>query len=190
MKNSDASNSQYLSADIPALDSKLGGGLRRGSITELVGSAQLTCPLMARFIKSSLAARRKVGLVDCVHDLGVFRIPFRKLSIVQPTRVRELPIHLNRFSREGFGLVVLNLGSEVWFENGIPKSAVDEDLGFTLAQVQAVVRASSLACLSVADWPVMPGGPTVIRALGRNPETSLADCTVVPAIESGAQRLG
>src|ERR1700722_19643538 len=101
---------EIIAAGLPALGTKLGGGLRRGKLTELVGLSEVSLPLAGHFVASSLAAEGRVGVIDCVHDLEKLGVPTSRLEIVQPCLLQDLPRDLNRFGRKGYDLILLNLG--------------------------------------------------------------------------------
>ena len=165
MKTSSLIKPKLVSFDSPVLDSRLGGGLQRGEVTELIGLPDVARPIIGRLIEHNMSNDARVGVIDYVHDLLELGIPLRELYVLQPSSVQKLPVLLEHFVRNAFDLVLINLGSEVWFENQIPRSAVDDDLRFALAQIDVTLQRSNPACLVCAEGAIMPGDPTVIRLL-------------------------
>lgn len=159
------SNPRVISTGLPALDCKIDGGLRLGRITELVGPAQLTHVIAQSCIASSARDGRPVAVIDYVHDIGVSAITLANAVFCQPDNLAILPRLVARFIAADVALIVVFIGGEVTFHRGVPHSAVDRNLTKALQQLQWGLASGDAACLAISDQPVMPNGPTVIRAV-------------------------
>jgi hypothetical protein len=183
MQNIKLKKQELLSLGHTGLDLKLGGGLRPGRVTELVGPSELTHAVVESCIEVARNGGRSVGIIDYVHDLKLPAGFLSEIPIAQPGRVSDLSKYVGKMAVPGLDLIILFLGDEISFHDGRARSTVEWEADLCLKQIRWSLASAGTACLVVSDWPVMPDGPTVLRAV---PVTNSADrfsIEVIPSLE-------
>jgi hypothetical protein len=183
MQNTKTRKQEYVSVGHPVLDSKLGGGLRPGRITELVGPADQTHPIAFACMSGAIRGGQLVAAIDFVHDLRMDVNSLPGLTIVQPDRMRDLSKIVGRLAFPGMDLIVLFLGDEISFHDGKPRCQVDWEADLCLRQIRWSLASADSACLVVTDYPVMPDGPTVVRVLPGRLASDQARFEVIHSLE-------
>jgi hypothetical protein len=165
MQNTKTRKQEFVSVGHPLLDSKLGGGLRPGRVTELVGPADQTHPIAFACMSEAIRGGQLVSAIDFVHELQMDVSSLLGLTIVQPEKMRDLSKVVGKLAFPGMDLIVLFLGDEISFHDGKPRCQIDWEADLCLRQIRWSLASAGTACLAVTDYPVMPDGPTVVRAL-------------------------
>ena len=181
--DSAAANPRVISTGLPALDSKIDGGLRLGRVTELVGPAPLTHLIAQSCIASNTRNGRPVAIIDYVHDIGVSATSLANTILCQPDNLAILPRLVSRLIAAGVALIVIFIGDEVRFHRGIPQSTVDRNLTKVLQQLPWGLASGNAACLAITEQPIMPNGPTVIRAVSVQPENGRLCLEITAALD-------
>ena len=166
---------------VAALDAQLGGGLPRGEVSEIAGSASTgRSTLLCRILAAAAHRGEAVGLVDALDrfdpetaepfGLNLSRLLWvRGVGAVRPTEtVRELAIDkalkaFNLVLRCGnFGIVALDIAD-------LPPAAFRHIPFTTWMRFQRIVENSSTVCLIVAPQPVGRSAGGVTLLLERRP---------------------
>jgi hypothetical protein len=179
MQNIKLKKQELLSLGHTGLDLKLGGGLRPGRVTELVGPSDLTHAVVESCIEAARNGGRSVGIIDYVHDLKLPAGFLSEIPIAQPGRVSDLSQYVGKMAVLGLDLIILFLGDEISFHDGRARSPVEWEADLCLKQIRWSLASAATACLVVTNWPVMPDGPTVIKMQpdGSVPGGARADVT-------------
>jgi recombination protein RecA len=153
----------------PALDIMLGGGLRRGHLSEVVGAASTgRTTLMSRVLAASTARGEVTAIVDVSDTFDPLSAATRGVDLRRVLWVRDTgdPARaLKAFSMilqaGGFGVVVLDLGD-------VPSAGLRRFPTSTWMRVARMVEGSQTVALLVGSDRIArsPGGVTIALAAG------------------------
>jgi recombination protein RecA len=153
----------------PALDIMLGGGLRRGHLSEVVGAASTgRTTLMSRVLAASTARGEVTAIVDVSDTFDPLSAATRGVDLRRVLWVRgtgDPARALKAFSMilqaGGFGVVVLDLGD-------VPSAGLRRFPTSTWMRVARLVEGSQTVALLVGSDRIArsPGGVTIALAAG------------------------
>ena len=171
--NKSQSNRSFsaISTGLAYLDSALSGGLRRGHITQVAGTAVLIELMLTQLMDAHAGKGICTACIDYTHELphALERNP--NVSFCQPDEVTSLPVLIAEIASYRQDIIMVTLGDAITLnENGRPCSDVDEDLTMPLHKLAASMQGKSTACLVLTAAPLHIPNSTLVLLQSINTE--------------------